>query len=40
MSPTILENGKLYLTVRGLPDAIAAFVKMSKAFFPPANVRV
>ena len=40
MSPTILESGKLYLTVRGLPDAIAAFVKMSKAFFPPANVRV
>ena len=40
MSPTILEKGKLYLTVRGLPDAIAAFVKMSKAFFPPANVRV
>jgi len=40
MSPTILEKGKLYLTVRGLPNAIAAFVKMSKAFFPPANVRV
>ena len=40
MPPTILERGNLTLTVRGLPDAISTFVKMSKVFFPPANVRV
>lgn len=40
MPPTVLEGGNLTLTVRGLPDAISTFVKMSKAFFPPASVRV
>ena len=40
MPPTVLEEGNLTLTVRGLPDAISTFVKMSKAFFPPASVRV
>ncbi len=40
MPPTTIEQGNLTLTVRGLPDAIGTFVKMSKVFFPPANVRV
>lgn len=40
MPPTTLEGGNLTLTVRGLPDAIGTFVKMSKVFFPPASVRV
>lgn len=40
MPPATLEEGKLTLTVRGLPEAIATFVKMSKVFFPPASVRV
>ena len=40
MPPATLEDGKLTLTVRGLPSAISTFVKMSKVFFPPASVRV
>ena len=40
MLPTEYENGELTLTVRGIPQAISSFVKLSKTIFPPAGVRV
>ena len=40
MLPTEYENGELTLTVRGIPQAISSFVKLSKMILPPAGVRV
>lgn len=40
MLPTEYENGTLILTFRGIPQAIASFVKLSKVFLPPADIRV
>ena len=40
MLPTEFENGTLTLTFRGIPQAISSFVKLSKVFLPPADIRV
>lgn len=38
--PCEFENGNFTLTVRGLPKAVAGFVKLTEALVPPASVRV
>ena len=38
--PCDFENGNFTITIRGLPKAVAAFVRLSEAIIPPASVRV
>jgi hypothetical protein len=38
--PCDYENGNFTITVRGLPTAVAGFVRLSEAIIPPASVRV
>ncbi len=38
--PCDFENGDFTITVRGLPKAVAGFVRLSEAIVPPASVRV
>lgn len=38
--PCLYEDGGFSLTIRGLPDAVARFVRMSKTFIPPSTVTV
>ncbi|MGB1588045.1 MAG: helix-turn-helix domain-containing protein [Poseidonia sp.] len=38
--PCDYDNGNFTITVRGLPKAVASFVRLSEAIIPPASVRV
>ena len=38
--PCLYEDGGFSLTIRGLPDAVARFVRMSKTLIPPSTVTV
>jgi predicted DNA binding protein len=38
--PCAYEEGEFTITVRGLPKAVAQFVRLSEAFIPPASVKV
>jgi len=40
VAPYEFRNGGITVTVRGLPQAVSTFVKMSKAILPPAEVKV
>lgn len=40
MPPSEFDNGTLTITLRGIPQAVASFVKLSKVFLPPADIRV
>ena len=40
MPPSEYQDGTLMLTVRGIPQSIASFVKLTKVFLPPADIRV
>jgi len=38
--PCLYEDGGFTLTIRGLPDAVARFVRLSKTLIPPSTVSV
>ena len=38
--PCAYENGAFTITVRGLPKAVAQFVRLTEAFIPPTHVKV
>jgi len=38
--PCLYEDGGFTLTIRGLPDAVARFVRLSKTLIPPSTVTV
>ena len=38
--PSEFVDGGIDITIRGLPKAVADFVRLSKAFIPPGNVKV
>lgn len=38
--PCAYENGEFTITVRGLPKAVAQFVRLTEAFIPPTHVKV
>ena len=38
--PCLFEDGGFTLTIRGLPDAVARFVRLSKTLIPPSTVTV
>lgn len=38
--PSEFVNGGIDITIRGLPKAVADFVRLSQAFIPPGNVKV
>ena len=40
MPPIEFDNGTLTISLRGIPQAISSFVKLSKMFLPPADIRV
>lgn len=40
MPPIEFDNGTLTISLRGIPQAISSFVKLSKVFLPPADIRV
>ena len=38
--PCLYEDGGFTLTIRGIPDAVARFVRLSKTLIPPSTVTV
>ena len=40
MPPIEFDNGTLTISLRGIPQAISSFVKLSKMFLHPADIRV
>ena len=40
LPPIEFDNGTLTISLRGIPQAISSFVKLSKMFLPPADIRV